>query len=67
MTNQVIELLETRQITEPEIVDLLNSYHRLVQAKFFKQEDFDKVLQKLGITQEGNVFTFNDEMSYTFN
>lgn len=67
MTDQLIELLETQQISEPEIVDLLNSYYKLVKVKFFTQEEFNVVLGKLGITQEGNVFTFNENMSYTFN
>jgi hypothetical protein len=67
MTDKLIELLETSQISEPEIVDLLNSYYRLVQVDFFTQEEFNVVLTKLGITQEGNVFIFNEEMKYTFN
>lgn len=67
MTDKLSELLETSQIGEPEIVDLLNSYYKLVNAKLFTQEEFNFVLNKLGITQEGNTFTFNDDMSYTFN
>ena len=67
MTDKLNELLNTHQISEPEIVDLLNSYYRLVQSKFFTQEEFNIVLGKLGITQEGNVFIFNEDMKYTFN
>jgi hypothetical protein len=67
MTEQLQELLETSQIGEPEIVDLLHSMHKLVQGGLFNQNEFDWILNRLGIKQEGNVFIFNDDMSYTFN
>jgi hypothetical protein len=67
MTDKLIELLETNQISKPEIVDLLSSYYRLVQVDFFTQEEFNFVLTKLGITQEGNSFIFNEDIQYTFN
>jgi len=67
MTDKLIELLETNQISKPEIVELLSSYHKLVQVEFFTQEEFNVVLTKLGITQEGNSFIFNEDIQYTFN
>ena len=67
MTEQLQELLNTSQISEPEIVNLLNSYHKLVDSKLFTQEEFNIVLDRLGIKQDGNTFIFNEDMSYTFN
>lgn len=67
MTKQLQELLNTSQISEPEIVNLLNSYHKLVDYKLFTQEEFNIVLDRLGIKQDNNTFIFNEDMSYTFN
>jgi hypothetical protein len=67
MTEQLQELLETSQIGEPEIVDLLHSYYKLVIAKLFTQDEFNVVLDRLGIVQDGNTFLFKEDMSYTFN
>ncbi len=67
MTDKLIELLETNQISKPEIVELLSSYYKLVQVEFFTQEEFNVVLTKLGITQERNSFIFNEDIQYTFN
>lgn len=67
MTDKLKELLETSQIGEPEIVDLIHSYYKLVTAELFTQEEFDTVLERLGITQNGNVFIFNENITYTFN
>jgi len=67
MTEQLQELLETSQIGEPEIVDLLHSYYKLVIAELFTQDEFNVVLDRLGIVQDGNTFLFKEDMSYTFN
>jgi len=67
MTEQLQELLETSQIGEPEIVDLLHSYYKLVIAELFTQDEFNVVLNRLGIVQDGNTFLFKEDMSYTFN
>jgi hypothetical protein len=67
MTDKLQEMLETSQIGEPEIVDLLSSYYKLVNTELFTQEEFNLVLDRLGIKQEGNVFIFNEDISYTFN
>ena len=67
MTDKLQELLETSQIGEPEIVDLLNSMYKLVETKLFTQDEFNVVLDRLGIKQEGNSFIFNEDMIYTFN
>ena len=67
MTEQLQELLNTSQISGPEIVDLLSSYCKLVETKLLSQEEFNIVLDKLGIKQDGNTFILNEDMSYTFN
>jgi len=67
MTDKLTELLETQQISEPEIVDLLNSTYKLVEGGLFNQNEFDWILNRLGIKQNGNTFIFNEDMSYTFN
>jgi hypothetical protein len=67
MTDKLQELLQTSQIGEPEIVDLLNSMYKLVETKLFTQDEFNVVLDRLGIKQEGNSFIFNEDMVYTFN
>jgi hypothetical protein len=67
MTEQLQELLNTSQISGPEIVDLLCSYYKLVETKLLSQEEFNIVLDKLGIKQDGNTFILNEDMSYTFN
>jgi hypothetical protein len=67
MTEKLQELLKTSQISVPEIVDLLSSYYKLVETELFTQEEFNIVLGKLGIKQDGNTFIFNEDMSYTFN
>lgn len=66
MEQKLVDLIENQKIGEPEIVDLLSSYQKLVQNDLFSQSEFDVVLERLGITKENDVFTLEDGVSYTF-
>ena len=66
MKELLLELLENQQITQNELVELLHSYYKLVKAKVFTQEEFNVVLEKLGIKLKSeNVFVFDENTEYT--
>ena len=66
MKKELLELLETQQITQNELIELLHGYYKLVIAKVFTQEEFNVVLEKLGIKLKSeNVFVFDENTEYT--
>jgi hypothetical protein len=66
MKKELLELLETQQITQNELIELLHGYYKLVKAKVFTQEEFNVVLEKLGIKLKSeNVFVFDENTEYT--
>lgn len=66
MEQKLVDLIENQKIGEPEIVDLLSSYYKLVKNDLFSQSEFDVVLGRLGITKENDVFIIEEGMTYTF-
>jgi hypothetical protein len=68
MNEQLLELLENQQITQNELVELLHGYVKLVKAKIFTQEEFNVVLDRLGVElKPGNVFVFDENSEYILN
>jgi hypothetical protein len=68
MKEQLLELLANQQITQNELVELLHGYVKLVKAKIFTQEEFNVVLDRLGVELEpGNVFVFDENSEYILN
>jgi hypothetical protein len=65
MKEQLLELLANQQITQNE---LLHGYVKLVKAKIFTQEEFNVVLDRLGVElKPGNVFVFDENSEYILN
>jgi hypothetical protein len=68
MNEQLLELLENQQITQNELVELLHGYVKLVKAEIFTQEEFNVVLDRLGVElKPGNVFVFDENSEYILN
>ena len=68
MNEQLLELLENQQITQNELVELLHGYVKLVKAKIFTQEEFNVVLDRLGVElKPDNVFVFDENSEYILN
>jgi hypothetical protein len=68
MKEQLLELLENQQITQNELVELLHGYVKLVKSKIFTQEEFNVVLDRLGVElKPGNVFVFDENSEYILN
>ena len=68
MKKELLELLETQQITQNELIELLHGYYKLVKAKVFTQEEFNVVLERLGVElKSGNVFVFDENSEYILN
>ena len=68
MNEQLLELLENQQITQNELVELLHGYVKLVKSKIFTQEEFNVVLDRLGVElKTGNVFVFDENSEYILN
>jgi hypothetical protein len=65
MTSKLQELLNTQQIGEPEIIDLLLAYNKMVNAELFSQKEFDLVLERLGITKDNDTFILTEDVTYT--
>jgi hypothetical protein len=60
--------LANQQITQNELVELLHGYVKLVKAKIFTQEEFNVVLDRLGVElKPGNVFVFDENSEYILN
>lgn len=68
MNEQLLELLANQQITQNELVELLHGYVKLVKPKIFTQEEFNVVLDRLGVElKTGNVFVFDENSEYILN
>ena len=68
MKEQLLELLSNQQITQNELVELLHGYVKLVKSKIFTQEEFNVVLDRLGVElKPGNVFVFDENSEYILN
>jgi hypothetical protein len=68
MNEQLLELLANQQITQNELVELLHGYVKLVKSKIFTQEEFNVVLDRLGVElKTGNVFVFDENSEYILN
>jgi hypothetical protein len=68
MKEQLLELLANQQITQNELVELLHGYVKLVKSKIFTQEEFNVVLDRLGVElKPDNVFVFDENSEYILN
>ena len=58
--------LRDQQISEPEIIDLISSYQKMVKAGILKEKGFVKLLIKLGIDRPSdNQFILDENKVYT--
>ena len=66
MTKKLTQSLKDQQISEPEIIDLISSYRKMVKAGILKEKGFDKLLGKLGIDRPSeNQFILDEHTVYT--
>ena len=66
MTEQIMQALKDEQISEPEIIDLISSYQKMVKAGILKEKGFVKLLIKLGIDRPSdNQFILDENKVYT--
>ena len=66
MTKKMTQSLKDQQISEPEIIDLISSYQKMVKAGILKEKGFVKLLIKLGIDRPSdNQFILDENKVYT--
>jgi len=65
MKIEVIELIKNENISEIEIVELIETYQTLVKSNILSNEGFVDILNRLGIEQTGeNMFSFDEDTEY---
>lgn len=65
MTEQLKELVHTEQISEPEVMEVVLGYNKLVKLGILDQGDFTNLLYCLGIIEiEEGVFSINENETY---
>jgi hypothetical protein len=68
MTDKLTEVLMDQQISEPEIIELISSYRKLVKVGVLTEESFTTLLFNLGVkTLTENEFTIDEDTVYTLN
>ena len=66
MTKKMTQSLRDQQISEPEIIDLISSYRKMVKAGILKEKGFVKLLIKLRIDRPSdNQFILDENKVYT--
>ena len=66
MTKKMTQSLRDQQISEPEIIDLISSYQKMVKAGILKEKGFVKLLLKMGIDRPSdNQFILDENKVYT--
>jgi len=66
MTKKMTQSLKDQQISEPEIIDLISSYQKMVKAGILKEKGFVKLLLKMGIDRPSdNQFILDENTVYT--
>jgi hypothetical protein len=67
MKTEVKELLESENISEIEIVELIQAFQKLVKYNILKEESFLELLSNLGVEKtDENVFLIDEDIEYTF-
>lgn len=65
MTEQLNELISNEQISEPEVLDVVLGYNKLVKLGICNEEDFSNLLSKLGVDKvDENTFSTNENETY---
>jgi len=65
MTKKMTQSLRDQQISEPEIIDLISSYRKMVKAGILKEKGFVKLLLKMGIDRPSdNQFILDENNVY---
>jgi hypothetical protein len=66
MKTEVVNLLETENISEIEIVELIHTYQKLVKFEILSHNGFEDILYRLGVKQiSENVFLTDENTEYT--
>jgi hypothetical protein len=66
MTEQIMQALKDEQISEPEIINLICTYRKMVRIGILKEKNFKKLLIKLGVDRPTeNKFILADHAVYT--
>lgn len=66
MKEQLKELISNEQISEPEVMDVVLGYDKLVKLGVLDRSDFDRLQVALGIFEVSpGVFSINEDETYT--
>ena len=66
MKEQLRELINNEQISEPEVMDVVLGYHKLVKLGMLNETDFEILQMTLGIFEVSpGVFSLNEDETYT--
>jgi hypothetical protein len=66
MKEQLRELINNEQISEPEVMDVVLGYHKLVKLGMLNKTDFEILQMTLGIFEVSpGVFSLNEDETYT--
>ena len=65
MKTEVVNLLETENISEIEIVELIHMYQKLVKFEILSHNGFEDILYRLGVKQiSENMFSLDEDIEY---
>lgn len=65
MKTEVVNLLETENISEIEIVELIHTYQKLVKFEILSDNGFEDILYRLGVKQiSENMFSLDEDTEY---
>ena len=65
MTKQLKELIKNDEIKELEIIELIETYQKLVNLNILSDSDFCNLLEDLGVENpKPNKFILDDECSF---
>ena len=68
MNETLKTIMDDVQISEPELVEFIYVYSKLVKGGYKCTTGFNNTLDKFGIVWDGDKkFTFSDDTEYTFN
>ena len=65
MTEQLSELIKNEEINQLDVVELIQTYQKLVTLNVLSVDEFQTLLNKLGVNNpEPNKFVLDEDCSY---
>jgi hypothetical protein len=65
MTEKLLESIENDEISQLEIIELIETYQKLVNLDVLEVETFQNLLDKLGVSNpEPNKFVLDEDCTY---